>query len=376
MPGGADLSAVMGSNPAGTTYCLLAGTFDVDSTISTEVGDRVIGAGADATFIVGSGLPPTSPGIFETNDDNYFASFDISGAPTPVPGSGVFCGSGPSPSRSDCGKAFSVGGSPLRVESVDCHDNGGSCIGGGGSANVTVVGLDCWGNGDAYSMDPRFAFAACIKRVAAYEPGNDTVVRDSLIHDNAAVGIWCDFCKYGFFDIEGNRIVHNGANGIQWEMSGGWTSSDRALIKDNVIRSNNYRNDPIRGGVGISTANDITVESNDFGGNGTAGVSIIFSVGRNPPQSDSIGVLVRDNTMNGDAILGCGGISLIKRLFQLRVPVGLGLFALAAILFVGLGVPARRSLLFGFGGVLAGAMVLGLLVVLSRHAGATCINNV
>ena len=62
VPNGADLAQVMASEPAGTTYCLQAGSFEVGSTISTDVGDRVIGAGRDATFIDGSGLAPTSVG--------------------------------------------------------------------------------------------------------------------------------------------------------------------------------------------------------------------------------------------------------------------------------------------------------------------------
>jgi hypothetical protein len=155
-------------------------------------------------------------------------------------------------------------------------------------------------------MTESFRYAACIKRAAAYEAGNDTVVTNSYIHDNPWAGIWCDHCKYGSLRVENNRIIHNGANGIQWEMSGGWTSDDGAIIRNNVIRRNNYREQAsFRGGIGISTANDILVVSNTFGRNRVAGVNIIFDANRTPPQSDSSGVVVRDNTMNGDTTLGC-----------------------------------------------------------------------
>jgi hypothetical protein len=50
------------------------------------------------------------------------------------------------------------------------------------------------------------------------------------------VGIRYDYCKYGLFDIDHNRIIHNGANGIQWELSGGSTADDRAIVRNNVIR--------------------------------------------------------------------------------------------------------------------------------------------
>ncbi len=335
----------------------------------------MIGAGRDATYIVGSALPARSAGIFETSDDNYFANFDISGAPTPTAGTGVFCGTIQAPSRSDCGKAFAIGGSPLAVVSVNCHDNGGSCIGGGGSASITVDDLDCWGNGNAYSMNPGFRYAACIKRVAAYEPGNGTVVTNSYIHDNAWIGVWCDFCKYGSFRIENNRIIHNGSSGVQWEMSGGWTRSDRASIKGNVIQENNYLGDPNRGGVSISTANDITVESNDFGGNRVAGVNILFSVSRDPPQPDGSGVLVRDNSMNGDPIVGCGGLSVVKRVYVHRVGLGLILLALAALMILGFVMRLRGRLVIGLGGVLAAVFLLTVPGFLSMQSGATCFSN-
>ena len=297
----ADLGTVMASHAAGTTYCLAAGTFKVTSTIKTDAGDRVIGSGRNTTLIDGTSLAPTAPGIFITDSGNHFARLDIFGAPTPAAGSGVYCSPEP-----NCGKAFTIGGSSLRLRSVDCHNNGSSCIGGGGSSNVTVKDLNCWKNGNPYSMTPEFRTASCIKRGNAFTAGNNTTVIDSYIHDNVWVGLWCDFCKYGVFRVENSRIIHNGSNGIQWEMSGGWTSDDRAIVRNNVIHRNNYLEAAsFRGGVGISTSNDITVEGNTFGHNRAAGVNIIFDASRNPPQPDARGVVVNNNTMNGDAVRGC-----------------------------------------------------------------------
>ena len=165
--------------------------------------------------------------------------------------------------------------------------------------------LDCRGNGNAYSMTSSFRYAACIKRAAAYTPGNDTTVTNSYIHDNAWVGLWCDYCKYGLFDIENNRIIHNGSNRIHREMSGGWTGDDRANIRNNVIQGNNYLEAAsFRGGIGISSANDISTWANGFGTNLVAGVNIIYPANRTPPQPDSRGVIVQNNTMNATALWG------------------------------------------------------------------------
>jgi hypothetical protein len=302
VPASRSLKRVMASRPAGTTFCLSAGTFEVIAPIETQRGDRVIGAGRNATFIDGTGLPQKAEGIFLTDSINYFARLDIFGAPTPKAGSGVYCDG-----KSNCGKAFSIRGSSLTLRSVDCHDNGGNCIGGGGSANITARGLNCWKNGNAYSMTLEFRFAACIKRVAGYDKGNDTIVVDSYIHDNPWVGLWCDHCTYGLFDVEDSRLVHNGANGIQWEMSGGWTSDDRAIVRNNVIRRNNYLEEAsFRGGVGVSTANDILVSGNSFGQNEIAGVNVIYTGSRDAPQPNSRGVTIQNNEMNSDDIRGCG----------------------------------------------------------------------
>jgi len=294
------LSDVMSRHGPGTTYCLARGTFRVTSTIETDNGDRVIGAGRNATFIDGSGLPRTAEGIFLTDTKTYFADFDISGAPTPQAGSGVYC-----TDRSNCGKAFSIRGSSLTVQSIDCHDNGGNCIGGGGSTEVSVDDLDCWNNGNAYSMTSSFVYAACIKRAAVYAAPGGTTVTNSSIHGNPWVGIWCDHCKNGLFDIESNRFVNNGLAGIEWEMSGGWTTDDRAVIRNNLFRGNNALAASYSAGMHVSTANDITISGNTFRRNVVAGVSIIFAPSRNPPQPDARGVVVQSNTMNGDLVGGC-----------------------------------------------------------------------
>ena len=82
--------------------------------------------------IDGTGLSPTAEGIFVTNTNNYFANFDIFGAPNPSALAVDRCLHG----NSNCGKAFSIRGSDFTIQSIDCHDNGGNCIGGGGSTNV------------------------------------------------------------------------------------------------------------------------------------------------------------------------------------------------------------------------------------------------
>jgi hypothetical protein len=297
----ASLDRAMSRHGPGTTYCLSRGTFRVTTPIMTDSGDRVIGAGRNDTFIDGSGLPRTADGIFLTEDGTYFSNLDISGAPTPAANSGIQC----SPTTSGCGRAFSLHGDSLTLRSIDCHDNDGNCVSGGGSGTLTVDDLNCWNNGSPYSMTESFLYAACIKRAAVYSTPGNTTITNSYIHHNPWIGVWCDHCKYGQFDIQNTRFVRNGLGGILWEMSGGWTADDHAVIKNNIFKANNRRGLSYAGGMIVGTANDITISGNTFRRNTSAGISIIFSASRNPPQPDSRGVVARDNVMNGDATSGC-----------------------------------------------------------------------
>lgn len=315
---GTGLKAAMDAAPAGTTFCLAAGTYEVNQTISLQADDTVIGAGRDATFIDGTGLPISSPGIFTMGGitgTQTFRDLEIFGAPTPAGGVTGVC----SP-NANCGKAFSVGNTgTLQLLGVDCRDNDSNCVGGGGSANVVMDDVDCWGNGSEYSMNKDFRSAACVKRAASYTAGGgDTTITNSNIHDNDWVGVWCDFCKFGTLTITDSSLSSNGRAGLQWEMSGGWSDEDDAILTRVTIQNNGWRDPtpsiPIGGGSGgimISTATSLTVRDSIFGGNrnSAGGVNrawIIIRTERGQPWSPTIqDIVFANNTLNGD-VGDCG----------------------------------------------------------------------
>jgi hypothetical protein len=302
---GQDLDAKIDANPPGTTFCVAEGTFPISQSTNLDDGDRIIGSGRDATIIT-IDTPISDPDKsvgFVARGNVYVSDLDISGAdvPTTCPG-GTSCAA--------YGQAFKNFAAMLTVERVDCHDNGGNCVGQAGS--LTFIDNDCYVNGSAYSMTSSFRYAACVKIVAAYGAGSGNLIAyGNHIHDNPWNGLWADFNKVGAWDVHDNVIETSGARGIQWEMSGGYSATDSAHIYDNVIRGNGtLAGQPLRAGIHISTANDIIVENNTFGGQaelGVPGVSIIFTSSREgKAQPDSRGVVIRDNTMNGDAVTGCG----------------------------------------------------------------------
>jgi hypothetical protein len=288
------------------TFCLSAGTYNVNVTIVVE-GDTVIGAGRDATFIDGSGLDPNHSRIFYDRGSQgvaTFRGFDISGARSPS-SAGTCINQVGQQGNAACGKAFVAFGQGTVLRNIDCHDNGSNCV--SGSSDLVLDSVNCYMNGGPYSMTSGFAHAACVKQAAVYDAGaNDVTIMNSYIHDQPGNGIWCDFCKFGHWDIHDNIFQHNGNHAIQWEMSGGWSSTDSAHVYNNTFIDNGWQTDKFRpGGVIISTANDILFENNVFQGLNTWGISVIYTASRNPPQPDSRGVVIRNNTMNGDTITGC-----------------------------------------------------------------------
>jgi hypothetical protein len=305
-PGGG-LKTAMDAAPAGTTFCLGEGTYTLSASISVQDGDRVIGAGRSLTHIDGSGVPTNVSGIFGISRDAYFEGVDVFGARTPPAGTTGVC----SP-NANCGRAFATGGQgTLTLQSISCHDNGGNCVGGGGTANLVADDLDCYQNGNAYSMTKEFRYAACIKKAAAYPTGNDTgnvTITNSFIHDNPWVGIWCDFCHVGFFQITDSTLSHNGKAGVSYEVSGGESAGDHALVARNVIQGNGWNPDSNIAPTAIScnSCAESIIEDNVFGGNVNA---LLTQNQRRGSWGDIYGVIVRDNVLNGD-VVNCSAVGV------------------------------------------------------------------
>jgi hypothetical protein len=306
---GADLATASASKPAGTTFCLAAGTFTISKTVSWQPGDRIIGAGIGETFIrpTDVGRPITgfdAPGNTKTVK---FARLDIGGFQAD-----------PSADCHQCGIAIIDSGGDaegwIALTRVACHDNGTACIG-SGYGNIRATHLDCYGNGfhPGSLLDGTYRSASCVKM----SRGSMTM-RDSLIHDNIYNGIWCDYCDHTTWIIENNTFRNNGHAAIQWEISGE-LSTDTALIRHNVIRNNGWQISVTGGvtnaGLIISGARNITVKGNTFGGNrylDPDGTTLICCHGvgiwdddRAPWDPNLQNVLIRDNDLDGDNILGC-----------------------------------------------------------------------
>lgn len=283
VPPGGGLKAAMDSNPPGT-FCLAAGTYTVPQTITAQ-SDTVIGAGRDATFIVGTGalnlFTAQSGAVWVLRD------LDISG------------GVGNASCAPDCGRAFVGNGDELTLKRIHCHDNANQCVG-SGAADLVFVKSECDHNGTAlFASLSSVLSTACIKRIRGGASDIHTVVRLSDIHDNLWEGVWFDYYE-GTAVVKGNTITGNGKAGVGWEVSGGFNAADNLTIRGNTISGNGGGGlSQVTGGVICNTCADLLVDANTFGNNGQAAVRFILTTRE---WGNIHGVTITDNALNGDTV--------------------------------------------------------------------------
>jgi hypothetical protein len=124
--------------------------------------------------------------------------------------------------------------------------------------------------------------------------------RDSFIHDNAWVGVWCDFC-------EGSMLIEdsgNGERGVFWEVSGGdvWGTTATTVVRNNIVQGNGCgsaapHSSP--GGMIANDSTDIDIYLNTFGSNCGAGA---FRAIEGARYAGPLQAVFRDNILNGDAM--------------------------------------------------------------------------
>ena len=288
---GANLSTVANAQPAGTTFCLAAGTYTITSSVTGQQGDVFLGAGRTKTFLVGDGntqhLMVSSGGA-----DFEVRSLDISGAV------------GDTACQPNCGRAFRATGTVTLID-IRCHDNMNQCAGGGGGG-VIMLDSECDNNGEPpFTVDPlgpgNPRSAACIKKAST---GVDIVeVRNSFIHHNGWAGLWCDFCEPStHFIIVDNVITDNASRGISWEASGGYSAADHAIVSGNLIQRNGLLDDrTVSSGITCNSCADITIENNEFGGNANnRAVGLVDA--RRAPWGALQNIVIRNNVLNGDTL--------------------------------------------------------------------------
>ena len=326
---GDDLAAAINSAPAGTTFCVEAGTYPLSETIEVQDGDIIRGRPSTVTRR-GPAVDP-DPVVHVRNAGGLARMFhvtahtgrmewlDIRGSPDgarytddtretcenwgeasdrcPKGGTGVAIGAGES-------------GPEFVFEHLQVHHNPAQCISGVKGTLLRSELYRCSQNADYWGYS-----AGALKTI------NEQESAYNFVHDNEAEGLWCDQgCRNNPATPEGwhqhdNLIVNNGRAGVRYEFSPVLGNADHArqptaLIEDNRLAGNGW------GGVDVHDAQNATVRGNAFGPttiagteyphNGSGPEAMQFSESdASRSRTDLWNAEAYDNHLGGEAMDGC-----------------------------------------------------------------------
>jgi hypothetical protein len=368
VPAESNLAAVASAHPPGTTFCLAAGTYNVVTPIPFDRGDSFIGppaskipkwTPASETFWA----RPPSAKLVSTSGQPIFQKSLAGPSGAVITFRFLDISGGMDGAAGEIGQAIGGGGQRLLIDRSRIHHNIGPAV---AAWSGTIVDSELDHNGGAAGGQ------GGLKSVAGYAHA-----KRIFFHDNVN-GINCDFCIAadgdGPYSVVDSRVTDNQAVGLKTEVTDVGTT-----FAGNVVLRNNLSNQSTAAGILVLSASNVLVSGNTFGGNLQAGLS----ARKDDRVASMTNVRFQDNTMNGDAIVGCGRLSLATRLYSERASLGLGMVVLLAAI-VSLGVLLRRRLeirlgvLVGLGAALGAALCAVLIIglaLLPGGAGATCINN-
>jgi hypothetical protein len=326
---GDDLAAAMNNTPAGARFCIEAGNYPISETIDVQDGDIIRGEPGTVTRR-GPAVDP-DPVVHVRNAGGLARMFhvtartgrmewlDIQGSPDgsrytddtretcenwgeasgrcPAGGTGVAIGAG----RSGSGFVF---------EHLQVHHNPAQCINGLRGTILRSDLYNCSQNADYWGFS-----AGALKTIHEQESAYN------FVHDNEAVGLWCDQgCRdnpgtpEGWYQHE-NLVVDNGRAGIRYEYSpmlgnGAHARQPTALIDNNRLAGNDW------GGIDVHDAQNATIRANAFGTatiagteyphNGSGSEAMQFSEGdESRSRTDLWNVEAYDNRLGGEAMDGC-----------------------------------------------------------------------
>lgn len=323
---GADLDAVVNADPVAkpSTFCIQAGTYSVDETIKVKGGDKLLGEPGTLQER-GPALDP-DPVVKIVNDGDLSRIIDASGNVhvewLEVQGSAsgarytddtletcINWGetSGRCPAN---GTGMAIGAGTSGPDSVfkhlELHTNPANCITGVSGKLYGSELYHCSQNADYWGFS-----AGALKTITEAE------VARNYVHDNEAVGLWCDQgcrdtpARSSGFWVHENLVVNSGRAGVRYEFSPmpGDASRSSALVERNRLAENNW------GGAHMHDAQNAvfrrnifgpqTVDSVAYGHNGSRDKAIQFTdSGRDDRTNLRNGDAYR-NRMNGETISGC-----------------------------------------------------------------------
>jgi hypothetical protein len=295
--GGAALQRAVNRRDPGTTFCIGKGTYTVSGKgLKLQQGDTLDGAGRAHPGTRGKRprVRLVGQGTSVIRGDDHVTLRDISVTDAPK---NTGC-----TSAAACGQIVKPGNRWL-IKRVRIHHADAQCIGTAGHSLVIADSeLDHCGN--RFDGKGQNGFAGAIK---AGVNGAFTI-RRSFVH-NSNQGVWCDVdcsSEHMPYTVVNNRILNNYSFGVHYEHTTMKSSTPaRGIIKDNVVRGNNWGKLTTKGDIGIMSAENARVMNNRVGAtraHPARGTGIIF---RNTEGRGNASGTASGNKMGGDSLKGC-----------------------------------------------------------------------
>jgi hypothetical protein len=271
---GANLATVASNNPAGTTFCLASGTYQITAAIPFQNGDKWIGATGAASILTGGGT--TQYLVTATTQNVLLKNLILERFNNPVQ-QGINTGSQTFWTLDNVEIRFSTTGwhthDDSRVINSYIHHNRQLGLGGQGD-RVLIEGNEIAFNNCDGAYDWGWE-AGGSKWVNAA----DLTVRNNFSHHNGGPGLWTDGNGNIRVTYENNRTDDNHGPGIMHEIS------QSAVIRNNSAARNAWGDGFCKsagtksgygGGILIPDSKDVEVYGNTLIGN-DGGVVIIES---------------------------------------------------------------------------------------------------
>jgi len=288
--GGTTLQNAVRRAGAGTTFCVAAGNYTVDSAgLELQSGDKISGAGVGSTFIKSTSARQLISG--SQSNKVVIQNVDVAGG---TDKSTSACDA----STIECGRAVAPGDNWL-IQHARIHGADSQGIGSPGAALV-IDDVELDHNGNKWDGPNNNGFAAGIKGGVR---GGFTIT-NSFVHDNNQ-GVWCDVdCKnteMGFI-VRNNVILDNCSFGIHYENTYlNKSTPASATISDNVVKGNDWCNLQRKADIGIVSAQGATLTNNDTGATPAHPQADVGITAFNRGLGASTGS-AKGNRLNGDAL--------------------------------------------------------------------------
>jgi parallel beta-helix repeat protein len=274
---GQNIQSAVAASPAGTTFILKAGTY-LQQSIIPKSGDRFVGEpgtvldgqGATGSAIAAGGAPyPSNVTIRGLKVSGYEPSFQR----------GAIDAGGSSPSEATTGWVIDSNevayngeygiriGHSTQVTRNNVHHNKRLNIAGSGNNTLIASNEIAFGN-YLNVFDANFEAGG-----TKFTFTNGLILQNNYVHDNVGAGLHLDLNNINTA-IEGNRIDHNGSDGIVIEIS------YKTTIFNNTINDNGWFDPRNRygflwnAGIGIHASPDVEVYGNKVSGNYAGVVAI------------------------------------------------------------------------------------------------------